>query len=369
MACVNATRRLFLHVGCPKTGTTFLQDTFWASRHALEADGLHLPLRDVKDHFFVSLAVREQADPEMDPPEAHHAVSRLADDLSQVETPRVLVSHELFAPATAEQADRLRARLSDFEIHVVLTVRDLLRQIPAAWQQQIQQRGLVSYETFLDAVVNDDASTAYFWDRQDAPAIAERWRGDLPPDRVHIVTVPPSGSDQELLLKRFCQVVEADPAVLDRDVARRNESLGLVQAELMRRVNVALGDRLPHPRAGHGRTAKGYFARQVLVPQAGRRPELPPRLHEWCHETSVRMVERLDAAGYDVVGDLRDLLPATPPAELAEPTVADAELVDSAVAAMADLLDQRHRDARRISRQQERITRLEGRRGRRGGRS
>lgn len=363
-------RRLYLHVGCPKTGTTYLQDTLWESREALAAAGLHLPLRDVKDHFYVSLAVREAVDPELDPPDAHHALQRLTDDLAQAETPRVLISHELFAPATAVQADRFRSLLSGYEVHVVLTVRDLLRQIPAAWQQQVQQRGLVSYEAFLDAVVADDAETAYFWDRQDAPAIAERWRGDLPPDRVHIVTVPPSGADQELLLERFCRVVETSPAVLARDVARRNESLGMVQAELLRRVNIALGDRLPHPRAGHGRTAKSYFARQVLVPQGGTRPELPVGLHEWCRETSERMIERLAGAGYDIAGDLDELRPTLPPTEPEGTVVTDAELVDSAVAALADVLEQRHQDVRRIGRQRERISRLEQpRRRRRRGRS
>lgn len=367
-------RRLYLHVGCPKTGTTYLQDTFWESRDALARAGLHLPLRDVKDHFYLSLAVREAVEPELDPPEAHHALGRLAEDLAHVDAPRVLISHELFAPATAVQAARFQSMLNGYEVHVVLTVRDLLRQIPAAWQQQVQQRGLASYETFLDAVVADDAETAYFWDRQDAPAIAERWRGDLPPERVHIVTVPPSGADQGLLLERFCRVVETDPGVLDRDVARRNESLGEVQAELLRRVNLALGDRLPHPRAGHGRTAKSYFARQVLVPQGGARPELPAGMYEWCRETSERMIERLAGAEYDIVGDLDELRPALPPSESSpEPegvVVTDSALLDSAIAALADVLEQRHQDVRRISRQRERIARLERpRRRRKGGRS
>ena len=340
-------RRLFLHVGCPKTGTTFLQDTIWASRERLATTGLLLPLRHFQDHFFVTLAVREQLDPSLDSPEAHNVLERLLSDLDQSTSPRILVSHELLAPATAEQAGRLRARLSDFEIHVILTVRDLQRQIPAAWQQQIQQRGLVSYERFCAAVVDDDRQAAYFWDRQDPVAVAERWRGDLPPNRVHVVTVPPPGTDPELLLQRYCRVLGIEPADLNRDVSRPNESLGLAQAELLRRINVALGDRLPHPRAGHSRIAKAYFARQVLAPQGGRRPMLPTDLSDWCHDTSKRIVDGLAGAGYDIVGELTDLLPAmaTDPVDL---TVSDRELVEAAVDALADMLDQRHRDVQRI---------------------
>jgi hypothetical protein len=344
---VTTPRRLFLHVGCPKTGTTFLQDTLWASRDRLAAAGLLLPLRHFQDHFFITLAVREQLDPGLDPPEAHDVLDRLSSELDQSTSPRVIISHELLAPATAEQAGRLRARLSDFETHVIVTVRDLQRQIPAAWQQQIQQRGVSSYDRFCAAVVDDDRETAYFWDRQDPVAVAERWRGDLPPNRVHVVTVPPSGADPELLLQRFCRVLDIEPANLNRDVSRPNESLGLAQAELLRRVNAALGDRLPHPRAGHSRIAKAYFARQVLAPQGGRRPVLPPDLADWCHDTSKRIVDGLAGAGYDVAGELTDLLPAmaTDPVDL---TVTDRELVEAAVEALADVLDQRYRDVQRI---------------------
>ena len=93
MAAATHSRRLYLHVGCPKTGTTYLQDTFWESRKALATAGLHLPLRSVKDHFYVSLAVREAVDPELDPPDSHRALDRLTVDLAQAETPRVLISH------------------------------------------------------------------------------------------------------------------------------------------------------------------------------------------------------------------------------------------------------------------------------------
>jgi hypothetical protein len=344
---VTTPRRLFLHVGCPKTGTTFLQDTLWASRDRLATAGLLLPLRHFQDHFFVTLAVREQLDPGMDPPEAHNVLDRLSSELNQSTSPRVIISHELLAPATAEQAGRLRARLSDFEIHVIVTVRDLQRQIPAAWQQQIQQRGLASYDRFCAAVVDDDRETAYFWDRQDPVAVAERWRGDLPPDRIHVVTVPPPGADPELLMQRFCRVLDIEPADLNRDVSRPNESLGLPQAELLRRVNVALGDRLPHPRAGHSRIAKAYFARQVLAPQGGRRPVLPPDLADWCHDTSKRIVDGLAGAGYDVVGELTDLLPGTA-ADPVDLTVNDREMVEAAVEALAAVLDQRYRDVQRI---------------------
>ena len=34
---------VYLHIGSPKTGTTYIQDVLWANREALEADGVLLP--------------------------------------------------------------------------------------------------------------------------------------------------------------------------------------------------------------------------------------------------------------------------------------------------------------------------------------
>ena len=61
----------------------------------------------------------------------------------------------------------------------------------------------------------------------------ERWSVIAPPERIHVVTVPPSGTPPEVLLERFCSVIGVDPAALDREVPRANESLGQVQAELL----------------------------------------------------------------------------------------------------------------------------------------
>ncbi len=49
--------RVFLHVGTPKTGTTYLQTVMWANRDKLAEQGLLLPLRRVRDF---STATRER---------------------------------------------------------------------------------------------------------------------------------------------------------------------------------------------------------------------------------------------------------------------------------------------------------------------
>ena len=49
-----------------------------------------------------------------------------------------LVSHEFFSMATAEQARAAVAALAPAEVHVVVTVRDYVRQFPAVWQEALK---------------------------------------------------------------------------------------------------------------------------------------------------------------------------------------------------------------------------------------
>ena len=51
--------KVFLHVGLPKTATTYLQTIMWGNRPALEAQGVRLPGQERHDHLWSSRIVRE----------------------------------------------------------------------------------------------------------------------------------------------------------------------------------------------------------------------------------------------------------------------------------------------------------------------
>jgi hypothetical protein len=351
-------RRCYLHVGLPKTGTSYLQSVVWASREQLEAQGLRLLMDRPADHFHATLALRGMLSEQMDPQEAFSALDRLA--ASAADGSDVLLTHESLAPATVEQVAQMVGLVPGFEVHVVVTARDLARQITSGWQQRIQERQVHAYDEFVEAVVQRRPMADDFWRNQDLVDVARRWSSAVPAERVHVVTVPPPGSAPGLLLDRFCAVLGVDPGRLSMTAVQSNESLGMVQAELLRRVNVALGDRLPHARAGYARVGKGFLARRVLAPQNGEPPRLPPEVERWCVSRSMEVVQQLGTAGYHIVGDLKELIP-TPggggtarPAGTAEP-VSDAALLRSAVEAMADVLEIRSEDVQRLDSLRERV--------------
>jgi hypothetical protein len=338
---MSPTPRTFVHIGLQKTGTSYLQSVFWQSTEALADQGLAMLPGTKRQTFRVMLATRDRVRPGIDGPEVTGALRRLRvaleAALGERTADRFLLTEESLAPATAGQARRLVEHLDGTEVHVVLTVRDLARQVPSVWQQKVTARRRYTYEQYLAAVVDRRRRARDFWASQDLPAVLERWGSAVPAERIHVVTVPPAGSDPDLLLERFCAVLGVDPRTLDTRVPRRNVSLGLVQTELLRRVNTELGGRLRR-REAYRRAGKMYLGKRILSAQQGTPARLPRRLQEWCGAVSAAHVDAVREGGYDVVGSLEDLLPE--PSSFADDPqrVTDAEVADAAARAIAAML-------------------------------
>lgn len=331
---------VYVHVGLKKTGTSYLQSIFWQSTGALAEQGLAMLPQTQPATFHLMLDVRDRGRPE-DPPEVADAVSRLPAQLAEVTAPRALVTEESLAAATPEQVSRLMGALAGHEVHLVLTVRDLGRQIPSAWQQSLKATRTFTFDEYVDSVVRGEGPAARaFWPAQDILDVLDRWGASVPREQVHLVTVPPPGGAPGLLLERYCAVLGVDPGSLDTEVARGNPALGRVQAEVLRRVNAAL-PRAARRRHVYGPVVKRAFVPTTLAAQAGE-PALVPAEHRgWCLEQAYRVTATLADRGYDVVGDLADLVP--PPAafdEAYEPPSAE-DVADAAAAALADLLQER----------------------------
>jgi hypothetical protein len=352
---------VFLHVGCPKTGTTFLQEVLWSQRDLAREQGLLLPLASFFDHYLASLDVRALSGRPPHPPRAVGMWQRLAEQAAEWRGD-VLVSHELFAAATAEQATRAVEVLGDAEVHVVVTARDLVRQIPAEWQEHVKHRSPQGFTAFVDDLMKDVDGRSWFWQVQDVPAVLTRWGAGLPKSQVHVVVVPPVGADPGQLWRRFAGLLGIDGSGFALDRGRSNTSLGAEQVELLRRVNDQLGTRLPIPGPYPG-VVKNVLAHQVLAARPGTPYALTGDAYDFAVQRSKEMAQVLDASGVDVVGDLSELVPQQGPdsrprgglaSAVGPDAVTDDVLLGESVAALAGLLDAVHQDRRRLEAETER---------------
>jgi hypothetical protein len=178
-----------------------------------------------------------------------------------------------------------------------------------------------------------------FWRMQDPAGVLRRWAADLPPERVHLVTVPPPGSPPDLLWERFAAVIGIPPELCDRSSVRANSALGTAEAALLRRINERL-DRRDIDWPTYEAFVKFHLAERGLAERPGRqRLLLPPSEHTWVSAWSKELVQELTERRYAVTGDLAELLPAEPGPQAAHPEDAGVDaLLDASLDGIAHLL-------------------------------
>jgi hypothetical protein len=346
---VSVSRRVYIHVGLPKTGTTYLQGVLWDNRATLRAHGVLYPGERPEAHYLAAMELDESV-------RNWHPDELLGGTWPQLlaqirDWPgTVILSHEWFAALDQEAVRRVRDDLGDAQVHIVCTVRELTRQVVAVWQEDIKNRQVLRFDEFAAALHNPGAQphplVALFWLLQDLPAVLRRWTRGLGSEQVHVITMPAGRTSPGALWSRFARAVGIpDEVRLDGVEEVQNPSMGVVETNLVRRLNVALADRLPWLR--YDALVKSYLSLEVLGGRDGRVPlRLPPEHHWWVDKRARSMVEELRAAGYAVVGDLDELIPAAAPepGSVREPDDAsDAELLDAALAALGGLLCVRSR--------------------------
>ncbi|MGH3368196.1 MAG: hypothetical protein ACRDOY_13465 [Nocardioidaceae bacterium] len=327
-------QRVFFHIGAPKTGTTFLQRVMWGNRPQLREQGVLFPGDRWLDRVWSTNVIRETRIP--------HEMARTSWDRIVAQTKAfdgtVVISHEFYAAATREQAAQAIADLEPAEVHIVFTARDYVRQVPALWQEQLKFRFSTPLAEYDPEPVTAAPHTHFGWRTLDVVDALSRWGAGLPPEHVHVVTVPPAGSPPGLLWERFATLCGIDPESCDTRVGRANESLGAVEAELLRRVNPRISEEIRGPGEVPG-WVRDYLGHSVLVPLGGERLGVSPARADELRDRSRRAVSELEAAGYDVVGDLQELIPPEhlPPTRQPDDST-DSELLEVALDAIAVML-------------------------------
>ncbi len=307
-------RRVVLHVGTPKSGTTFLQQVLWDNQASLKAQGFRCAGHRQVDMFRAAVELRESHEFwGFDPDELAGRWTALCRQAREHDGTTIM-SHEVLAAATPEQVDRAYAELEGVEVHLVLSVRDLARQATSEWQERVKNGSTRTFAKFERRLVRQMDKGMYekgFWRNQDPVGILDRWVRDLPADHVHVVVAPASSADPTLLWRRFAEALGLDPTGIDATARRKaNASLGVAQVQVLRNVNQALAGRIKHPQ--YGRVVKSQFAERVLSAQTSARPQCPPELVERLRLLAEDRNRTIRERGYVVHGDLAELVPQVP---------------------------------------------------------
>ena len=348
-------RRVFVHIGLPKTGTSYLQAIAWPGRSRLREAGLLLPGARKSDHLFASMIVRDDPGVARRGTGASRAWDRIRTDITDWDGD-ALVTHEFFCAASHLQAHRMVEQLAPAEVHVVITARDPLGLLTSSWQESLKNKSTTPLADY-GRTESDDPRDVWDWRSLDLGLVLDRWGTAVPPERLHLIAPSPPGSPREVLWERFAQVVGVAPESGDTSRGFANSSMGVAEAETLRRVNERLTG-FNNARA-RGVWLRSFLADERLVPRRGEPFWPAPDQVEDARQRGARAVAMIRAAAYDVIGDVDLLLvPDDLPPRRRPDSVTDAEVAEVAVDLVATLLGDLQRRSERTSPSADPPTRL-----------
>lgn len=329
---------VFLHIGLPKTGTTYLQQVLWDGRERLNASGVLVPGTTQQGQVHAVWDFMGRRLRGADLPQLPGSWQALVDEVRGWSGSHAVISEEFLSLCRPRQAARAVSAFAPLEVHVVVTVRDLARVIVATWQQEVVKGQTWSWPDYIAAVRDPQSGVASagvgFWLRQDVVRVLDTWETAVPRDRIHIVTLPAASAPREHLLERFATATRLDVSLLEAEQQRDNISVGPAEAEVLRRLNASLGGRLNERQMT--RVVQKTVRRALQSRPMSARMQLPPEELGWVTERARAMVDELRARDYHVVGDLDDLRPeddAAGPACRPDEASAD-DIADAAMTAL-----------------------------------
>jgi hypothetical protein len=303
------TDTVYIHVGLPKTATTYIQTRLWANRDRLSSQGLRYLGNVPNDHFLaaVDLTGRRFAGHPIE--QSAGAMDALLDDLAGWDG-RALISHEMLAGLGPAKIERLLNLLHPRPVEVIVGIRDLSEVVPATFQERAKNQRVESWTDFMAGVRLGPAGKHSFWRLQNVPLVLRRWKAFIPPDRIHVVTVAHRSTDRDVMLGRFAEVLGVD-LPLDVQTTRigSNRSLGSKELRVLQEVNLVTRDRGLTWSEYHRLIKFGLVSQILSALPNDERVRLGESERAWIEAQTVRTTRVIRRLGCHVVGDLGELGP------------------------------------------------------------
>jgi len=336
--------RVTIHIGTPKSGTTYVQGVLFANKDRLAEHGVLLPAGTANEHALAAIGMRNG-------PEDTYA-SRWEALLAEVAAwdGPAIISNEWFGMAGPERTAEAIERLQGIgELHVVLTARDLVDQVPAAWQETLKLGDSTQIDAFVDKLEVPDFRWGW-WDIDPAEVLS-RWAPHVPAERLHVVTIPPRGAPSDVLWHRFAEACAIDAGWCSTEVTFARQSLSVEGARLLQLAGPRLLDAIdatpPHWN-GPRKWIQSHLSHGMLLRHRGGRITMSLDKIDAVRERSVRSIETIEASGCTVHGDLADLTSSRLPEGATHPDdVADSVVLDLAIDVIAEQLGRARKVANR----------------------
>lgn len=333
-------KKIVIHAGFHKTGTTALQHALHQSEGALKAAGYRYPIVDQgtsQGGSVLALAKRgwgwQSRGSKVIPTRVWAKLVKQARKGSD----NIILSSEFFSELDQAQIQEVKSAFAGLDCQIVFTLRAFDKLFPSTYQQALKSGSSYSYEVWLERTISDyfGEQKTGFWKRNRHALVISRWIEVFGAQNVSIITA--DESNPGLLFERFNSLLKLPAATL-KPVAESglNRSLLLDEINLLRAIN----KNVPKSRNWN---AYMTFVRRGTFEQITARPaekvaaagklRTPRAFAKKIEEIAKIEMAELEALEVRVLGEIDDLKVGTAPVGAnANPTDISIDKVASVIA-------------------------------------
>ncbi|NDA82359.1 MAG: hypothetical protein EBY01_04795, partial [Actinobacteria bacterium] len=174
-------KKLVIHPGFHKSGTTALQEALSEHRKELKANGVLYPSIGTKTHHRAAWSLngtvwgwKKRGGEQVSTKIWENLVRRI--NSSSDET--VILSSEFFSELDGEKIRKIGHDFKNRELEIIFTLRPLAKLLPSSYQQYLKYGMKIKYDDWLHEIFNNREKTKVsptFWMRHEHSKVIARW--------------------------------------------------------------------------------------------------------------------------------------------------------------------------------------------------
>ena len=244
-------KKITVHAGFHKTGTTAIQSSFFAARSELGKLGITYPDVGGKAHHKAIYSLMAKTWGWEDRGGVLATDKKWRNFIKQIKKAKstALISSEFLCELTEEQIIRFKKDLDCADVKIYFTLRPLLKIIPSAYQQHLKIGIKSSYEKWLHSILDEpgiSTITPSFWVRHMHADVLAKWIKHFGKDNVSVIVVDEKQPD--FMYQEFNNLLSLKPGFLKPQLDQdSNRSLTLDEITLLNTIN----KKFPKKRSWH----------------------------------------------------------------------------------------------------------------------
>ncbi|MEY3168280.1 MAG: hypothetical protein RLY44_260 [Actinomycetota bacterium] len=234
-------KRLIIHPGFHKSGTTALQESFALNRPLLRENGIFYPPIGSKAHHRVAWALTQRPwgwnrrGGERTPEKYW---DRMSSRINGAKEETVILSSEFFSEIDGERIRKIRSEIKGRDIQILFTLRPLAKLLPSSYQQYLKYGITVEYEDWLHAILDKPGESKVsptFWKRHSHGKVVARWVDIFGKSNVTLLIV--NEAQPTFLFDEINKFLNLPTGTLNAAPSGSNRSLTMEEISLLLELN------------------------------------------------------------------------------------------------------------------------------------